>query len=241
MAREHDTKDRFPPALADALFKSNADVEAVAREIRRSLASGDDALAQFLGLLESLRDVVPDDDKCHEAALTALERTSGHKEADVLRAVRGHRDALDRLRNLFEMTVSERGDEMRVLERKAREIQDQVDKLEAQLRTLMQEEQTIRTALSSREASAESAGERFEAALMSVQAEIEELRSRMGDTATAEESVPQDDLSPDFSAEPESEPREKKQCPSCKQDMEWLAGEKSWQCPSCGYQRVEFF
>lgn len=318
--------------------ESSLDINRLRREIIKEIESKNEICRQFRGLVESLRCVIPEEEKRYLAAIKTLSTTFGLSQEDVLKAADRQLTELKTLKEELISALPDWRDDLKVMESKSLEIRNEISKLREKIIQLETEQQEILDGMAVREKEMELAEKGMEDLLEDIAAEIIDIRRKIGEStaervssrsikpphstnsksgmeesnsaserdfrevsarqeieggkkcsvcggqmhlylkekmwkcfvcaheeaenievtdiqekienpsesATTQAHKPADVPPPTFSIPPEFShaPRRSavstKVCPVCKKKMDWQEIEKSWLCPSCKYQRMEF-
>jgi hypothetical protein len=227
-------------------------------EIKKVIESEDTIFGKFRVLVESFREIIPDEKQRFHAAIKALSTTSKLSQQEIVKAVNGQ---------LAELKVLEKGlmsalpgwrDELKVMEAKSREMKDEMSKLREKIARLESEEKGIVGSMAAREKEMElvekAVGKLFTdmgAEILSIKKKVEEFTA---ENAPSQPIWPGDTVKSDSpgagkrgnertSDIPEpSAPKDteyQKRCPMCGGRMDFLGREKMWRCYSCAYEEAK--
>jgi ribosomal protein L37AE/L43A len=321
--------------------ESSPDISRLRDEIIKDIERKDETFGKFRGLLESLSDVVPEEEKRYRAAIKALSFTSGLTRGDVLEAVDRRLSELKEMGKAFTSALPAWRADLKVMESKSEGIRNEISMSRKKMSQLEEEEREILDGMAELARKVELAENGIDGLLTDIAAEITGVKvkaeesvddkislpplrpgdsfknsRRTADIITVvpessfqEASLPQDQnaeewkkcpvcggramwylkkkvwkcyvcaheesgtnevdiirektvnlrehmrtrvrrpassrtttfgIPPEFSSGQKHQPVRTKPCPICKKKMDWHETEKSWRCPFCEYQRMEF-
>jgi DNA repair exonuclease SbcCD ATPase subunit len=226
--------------------------------IRSEIEKENGVLRKFLGLVESLRDIVPEEDKRYHAALESLSQAIGVSKEDIVRAADRQLSELENQRKSFALSLVERRAEMKVLLARANHIKSEASRLQEEIHRLEEEEKRILAKVKAEEAALRTTEENFTAVVEKLEKEIGETRRRItryllegapppdeplmhphmeefaGTRAVGEDP---DDFG-DTTLRPAAEKTSvnTKTCPNCQNQMDWYDFDKKWKCFVCAHE-----
>lgn len=240
--------------------ESSLDISRLRNEIIKDIESKDEIFGKFLGLLETLRDVIPGEEKRYHAAIKILSATSGLSQKDVLKAADTRLTELRKLDEAFMYALADRRDDLKVMESKSLEIRDEISRFREKIGQLEEEEQKILNAMAVRSGEIELAENGIEGLLADIAAEITGVKAKV-EESIAERELPQtvrswdpvkvknDRLATDGSADarggdfPEvsasQDTEDRKRCSVCGGQAIWYQTEKIWKCYVCAHEEEE--
>lgn len=226
--------------------------------IRSELEKESGVLRKFLGLVESLRDIVPEEDKRYHAALESLSQTIGVSKEDIVRAADRQLSEFENQKKSFALSLVERRAEMKVLLARANHIRSEASRLQEEINRLEEEEKSILANVKAEEAALRTTEENFAVAVEKLEKEIGETRSRIRRYLLEGAPPPDEPLmrlhveddaetvvggeeADDFGDTTLRPPAEKasvntKTCPNCKNQMDWYDFDKKWKCFVCAHE-----
>jgi ribosomal protein L37AE/L43A len=263
-AEENRMNKNLSRFVADLFIKSkdgedlSSKIHRLRGEIHTVLGSDDAVFGKFRGLLESFREVIPDEKQRYHAAIKALSTTSKLSQQEIIRAVN---------KQLEELTILEKGlmpaipvwrEDLKVMEAKSKEIKDEIAKLRNAIARLESEEDEIRTGMASREKELVLVEKAMKELFTDIGAEITTVKNKV-EEYTAERAavqpIPQKDpVKSDSPSEKKaggeqtielqgsSVPQDtefQKTCPMCGGRMNFHTNEKLWMCYTCAYEELE--
>jgi len=249
--------------LADLFVKSkegeglSSKIHHLRDEIKKVIESEDTIFGKFRGLVESFREIIPEEKQRYHAAIQALSTTSKLNQQEIVKAVNNQLEELKILEKGLMPALPGWRDEFKVMEAKSREMQDEISKLREKIGQLESEEKGILTDMAAREkemALVEKAvGELFRdlgAEITSIKKKVEEFtaESAASQPIPAKDSIKSDDIFPsegkggseqksEIPGSPAPQDTEwRKKCPMCGGRLDFYSQEEMWQCYSCAYE-----
>jgi hypothetical protein len=230
-------------------------------EIRKEIEREGEPLKKFLELVDSFKDIIPEEDKRFNAALKALGHAAGLVRKDVVGAADRQLEELKKQQEIFSYSVAHRRRELKSMGTKSREIRTQVAELRDRIRRLEEQEKEMLSNMEEGEREIASTEERFGSIVGDLGREIAGIKQRIlehipeaplpGEKTTGEAPRPRKKaVAPAPQAAPAVEdparelkrPEEKKasgsarQCPVCNNQMDWYEVEKKWKCFVCAHE-----
>jgi predicted nucleic acid-binding Zn-ribbon protein len=231
-------------------------------EIRKEIEREGEPLKKFLELVDSFKDIIPEEDKQFNAALKALGHAAGLGREDVVGAADRQLAELKKQQDIFSYSVAHRRRELKSMGTKSREIKTQIADLRDRIRRLEEREKGMLSNMEEGEREILSAEESFGSIVDELGREIAGIKKRIlhhipGGTPVEEKTVVE--ASPPgrkkrASAPPSApstaekpapalrSPAEKqasgsaRQCPVCNNQMDWYEVEKKWKCFVCAHE-----
>ncbi len=262
-AVEKNKKGLFSQVAAELLARSKESKEPLfnihhLRDEIKKVTEKDKIFGKFRGLVESFRDILPEEKQRYDAAIKALSTTSGLSRQDVLKAADNLLEELKILENGLMSALSNRRDELKVMESKSRDIRSAISKLHEKIEQLEREKQEILDGMAAWEKEMKLVEKAVRGLFMDVGAEITEIRKKI-DEFTAEKVSSRPTKPPDSIESHErseesggdkqeseiwepSAPQEtewEKKCPMCEGQMSFYLNEKKWICYVCAYEESE--
>ena len=248
--------------LADLFVKSkegeglSSKIQHLRDEIKKVIESEDTIFGKFRGLVESFREIIPDEKQRYHAAIQALSTTSKLSQQEIVKAVNDQLEELKILEKGLMPALPGWRDEFKVMEARSREMRDEISRLREKIGQLEREEKGILTDMASREKEMElvekAVGELFTdlgAEITSIKKKVEEFtaESAASQPIPAREAINKSDIFPEGKGggERKSEipgspaPQDgewQRKCPMCGGRMDFYAQEEMWQCYSCAYE-----
>ncbi len=251
----------LPRIVADLFEKSkggeelSSTIHRLREEIKKVIESEDTTFGKFRKLVESFREIIPEEKQRYNAAIQALSTTAKVSRQDIVKAVTNQLEELKILEKGLLGAPSGWRDELKVMEAKSREMRDEISKLREKIGRLESEEKEILKGMAEREkemALAEKAvGELFTdiaAEITSINKKVQEF---IAESATTKPIPPRDAIKSDIlseekgGGEQKSEIREssapqdtewQKKCPMCGSRMNFHINEQMWKCYSCAFE-----
>lgn len=263
-AMEKDKKGLLYQIAADLLSRSKGseelsfNISRLSEEIKKEIAGHDETFGKFRGLLESFRDIIPEEKQRYQAAFKALSCTSGLTQKDVLKAIDSQLSELRKLEKGFMSALPNWRDQLKAMESRSREIRNEISRLREKIIQLEREEQEISNSMTSREEERKLAEKGVENVLADIAAEITWIREKIEEfTAGRVSSRPVippvsikshepatersgDDRESNLQKVPDQKDIEReKKCPMCGRQVKWYGKETMWKCFACGYEETE--
>ena len=249
--------------LADLFVKSkegeglSSKIHHLRDEIKKVIESEDTIFGKFRGLVESFREIIPDEKQRYHAAIQALSTTAKLSQQEIVKAVNNQLEELKILEKGLMPALPGWHDEFKVMEARSREMRDEISKLREKIGQLEGEEKGILNGMAARKKEMELVGKAVGKLFTDLGAEITSIKKKV-EEFTAESAAPQpvpdreavnkSDIFPGEgkgSGERKSEmpgspaPQDgewQRKCPMCGGRMDFYAQEEMWQCYSCAYE-----
>lgn len=210
--------------------------------IRDEMQQEGGPLGKFLGLVESFREIIPDEDKRYSAALKALAQASDLSPEDVLGAAEIRLSDFKKLEQGLSSAADGWRKELKELETRSREIKAQISQLQDKLQDLQEEEEEVLDKLAAGEEGISSAVERAGAVLRDLEQEIKDIKGKIilhiSGEAPSEVETPRAE-GRRRRGRPSSEAAQgKRACPNCSGQMDWYEVEKTWKCFVCAHEEA---
>lgn len=234
------------------------DINHLRGEIIKEVEGSNEIFRQFRGLVESLRSIIPEEEKCYRAAIKTLSTTSGLSGEDILKAADRQLAELKTLKEGLMSALPDWRDDLKAMEARSSEITKEISKLRETIMQLETEQQEMLDAMSVREKEMELAEKGLEDVLANIEEEVMDIREKIEEAAAQRaEPRPAKPVYSDKSHKskpaesqaaggndlrevaPRQDVEEKKKCPLCGGQMDWYLKEKMWKCFVCAYEEVE--
>src|SRR5512143_2574931 len=156
-AEEKNRNENLSRIAADLFVKStggeelSSKVQRLRDEIRKVIEGEDTIFGKFRGLLESFRDVIPEEKQRYNVAIKALSTTAKMSQQEIVKAVNNQLEELKILEKGLLSTPSGWRDELKAMETKSQEMRDQISKLREKIVRLESEEKEIFNGIAARE------------------------------------------------------------------------------------------
>jgi len=263
-AEETNRKEILTRIAADLFAKSKGGEELSARISRlravivKVIESEDTLFGKFRGLVESFREIIPEEKQRYSAAIKALSTTSKVSQQDIVKAITDQLEEIKILEKvLFSAPVGWR-DELTVMQARSKELKDEIVKQRENLTRLESEEQEIANGLATRDKEVELVSKAVEGLFTDITAEINAINKKVAE-ATAISAAPapippkapaKTDVPVQQKAvveqkneilEPSRPPHtdSQKACPMCGGRMDYYSSEKKWMCFSCAFEELK--
>jgi ssDNA-binding Zn-finger/Zn-ribbon topoisomerase 1/uncharacterized coiled-coil DUF342 family protein len=222
-------------------------------ELRKATENDDAVLGKIRGLLDSFKDVIPDEKQRYHAAIKALSTTAKLSPQEIVKAVGKQLEELKtHQKDLLEALPNWRM-ELKALEVRAKQVKEEMAKLGEKIAKLESEEQGLAAAMATREKEAGQVEKAVQDIFTELGAEIAQIRSRIEEYAAAETPA----ASPakkETSAEKKAATAQKievtppplqqdtnlqRKCPMCGGQMNLHAMDRKWICYSCAHEEPD--
>jgi ribosomal protein S27AE len=264
-AEEKNRNEILSRIVADLFEKSKGAEELSSKihrlrdEIKKVIEGEDTIFGKIRGLVESFREMIPEEKQRYNAAIKALSTTSKLGRQEIVKAVNAQHEELKILEKVLLGTAPGWRDELKVMEAKSREMRDEISKLREILGRLEIEEKEILNGMTAREQEMtlveKAVGELFTdigAEITTIKKKVEEFTaesaasqpSPSGDSIKSEipsldkeGGVQKSEISAPPAPQAAQDTNQQKKCPMCGGQMNDY-GEK-WQCYSCAYEELK--
>jgi chromosome segregation ATPase len=235
-------------------------IQRLGLEIRTVVQGEDTILGKFRGLLESFREVLPDEQQRYQAALQALSTTSKLSRQEIIKAMSAQLEELKIIeKNVMPSLIGWR-DGLKTMEARSQGLKGEMANLQARIAQLEGEERTVQAAIAARQKDLESTEKTIKQLLADIGAEISALNKK-AEELTAE--VPAEKPAPPAAKPlPQKEPgnsdaparkqkveiqaspppqdtKFQRKCPMCGGPFHLLELENKWQCYTCAYEEPD--
>ena len=227
-------------------------------EIKKVIESENTIFGKFLELVESFREIIPDEKQRYHAAIKALSTTSKLSRQEIVKAVN---DQLNELKVLEKGLMPARPgwrDERKAREAKAQEMRGEITKLREKIALLESEEKGILNGIATYEKEMDLAEKAMRELFTNIGAEItyiiKKVEESTAESAPAQPIPQRDPVKSDVPSEKKGEAEQKieinessapqdtqwqKKCSMCGGRMNFLINQEVWQCYSCGYEELK--
>jgi len=252
---KYDMKGLLSDLLSKAKKRDGLDLVRLRDEIKKGIESKGEIIRKFRELVESFKDIIPEEKQRYNAAIRALSATSGLSRQNVLESVNNQ---------LKELKIIEKGvlsalpgfrDELKVMEARSQEIKSEMAKLREKIMQFEKEELEILDGMAAREREMKIVGEAVGKLFTDIGVEISEISKKI-EEFTAEKVSPQQIAPPDIieirrheeekggteeegETEETSAPQETeflRKCPMCGGQIHFIIKEAKWMCYTCGHE-----
>ena len=263
-AMEKDKKGLLSQITADLLVRSKRreepsfNISRLREEIKKELENTDEIFGKFRGLVESFRDIIPEEKQRYHAALKALAYTSGLSQKDILKAADNQLAELKILEKRFTSALPEWRDEIKALESKSREIRNEISRLREKIIQLESHEQEILNDKTAREEERILTEKGVGDILADMVTELTDIKGKIEEFTP--ERVSSQPITPPASLKSYGRAKEidggdreskfrkvsapqdvegRKKCPMCGRQVKWYLEEKMWKCFDCSYEETD--
>ncbi len=268
-AEEQNRNEFFSRIIAELSVQSpgGEDLQSKIRRLREELknAVGHEGtvFGKIRGLVESFREIIPDEKQRYHAAIKALSATSKLSVQEIVKAVNTQAEELKILEKGLVAALPGWREELKAMETRSRQIRDEITQLRDIIGRLENEEKGIISAMASRQKEMgqieKSVGEIFS----DIGAEIAALKKKVEECTTESAAPAPQPVAPPprpapvpaeiFPGEPgggaqasenlvsppaAQDAGAQKKCPMCGGRMDFNINEKIWMCYSCAYEEA---
>lgn len=270
MGAEEKNRNEILSRMAADLFVQSKSGEELSSKIHRLrdelknvIERGDTIFGKFLGLVESFREIIPDEKQRYHAAIKALSTTSKVSTRDIVAAVNNQLEELKILEKVLLSAPSGGRDDLKVMEAKAQELREEISKLREKIGQLESEEKVLLHSMATQKKDMEFVSKAVGELFKEIATEITFISKKVADVTvadvTVESAAPQPVLSKDSgksdipvqekeggdqksgipgpSAPQDAEWRKK--CPMCGGRMDFYGRERTWRCYSCAFEELK--
>jgi len=228
-------------------------------EIKKVIEREDAIFGKFLGLVESFREIMPEEKLRYNTAIKALSTTSKISPQEIVKAVNKQLEELKILEKGLMPALPAWRDELKAMEARSQAIRDEIAKAREKIAQIESEEKGVLSGMAAREQEMKlvekAVGELFTdigAEITAITKKVAEFTAERAAPLPVPQPVPQRDapksdvpVEEEEDTEQESEIEEppaqedtefQKKCPMCGGRMDFYGQEKLWQCYSCAYE-----
>jgi len=240
----------------------SAKIRRLREEIKKVIENEDTIYGKFRGLVESFREIIPEEKKRYQAAIKALTATSKLSQQEIVKVVNAQLAELKVLeKSLMMFGLPGWRDELKVMEAKSQEMKAEMTKLREIIARLENEEKALLSKKAAREKEIQLVEKAMRELFLDIGAEITAIKKKV-EEFTAERAAtqpsqaiwpgdsPKGDIPgaakggngqgigiPVSSAPQDSEWQKK--CPMCGGRMNFYSNDRMWMCYNCAYEEVE--
>ncbi len=231
-------------------------------ELKKVIDNEDTVLGKFRGLVESFREIIPDEKQRYHAAIKALSATSKLSRQDIVNGFGNQLEELKILQKGLMSALPSWRDELKAMEAKSRETRDEISKLREKIGRLENEEREILSGMATREKEIEHVEKAVGDLFTDIGAEITSVKKKVEEfsleSAPSQPIPPRESIRIDITSEekggggqisevPSEVPEDsvpqdtewQKKCPMCGGRMNFHINEQLWMCYSCAYEESE--
>lgn len=231
--------------------KETFDKHRLLKEVRDEVAKDGPNLQRFMEMVASFKDVIPEEYKRYQAAITALKQASGIKEADILEAADAQLGALGRSDSILADTMGDRRDELNKCVEKTKEMDSEIAVLQSRLDDITRERKAFSDNRIEKEKEIKTIEDNFKAVINHLDKEIRGVKARIEKylsgsfkpeahaprPTSSEPQLGGGGLEPGASAQSASPKSAKSRpCSVCNATMDWYSMKKMWKCFTCGHE-----
>jgi DNA repair exonuclease SbcCD ATPase subunit/ribosomal protein S27AE len=260
-AEEKNMNGILSRVVADLFVKSKEGEELSSKihrlrdEIKKVIEIENTIFGKFRELVESFREIIPDENQRYNAAIKALSTTSKLSRQEIVKAVNNQLEELKILEKGLMPALPAWRDELKVMEVKSREMRDEISKLREKIERLESEEKEILDDMAAREKDMELVEKAVGKLFSDIGAEIANSRKKVeeftAESAASQQNPPGISSPRDIPGEgkrgggqkseilePSGDSEWQKKCPMCGGRMDFYINEDRWQCYACGYEEL---
>jgi ribosomal protein L37AE/L43A len=254
----------LPRIVADLFEKSkggeelSSTIQRLRDEIKKVIESEDTIFGKFRKLVESFREIIPEEKQRYNAAIQALSTTAKVNRQDIVKALINQLEELKILEKGLLGTPSGWRDELKVMEAKSREMRDEISKLREKIGRLESEEKEILKGMAIREKEMAFVEKAMGELFTDIAAEITYINKKVqeftAESAVSHPSPPRVSIKSDIPSEEKGSGEQKieirespapqdtewqKKCPMCGGRMNFHINEQMWKCYSCAHEELK--
>lgn len=239
----------------------SSQIQHLGEEIRKVIQSENTVFGKFRGLLESFREIIPDEQQRYLAALKGLSTTSKQSPQEIKKAIHGQLEELKILEKGLVPTQHAWHDALKGMEVRSQQVKGEIAQLREQLAQLESEEKALQADMSTREKDLALAEKTVRELFANIVAEVSSFNKKVEEfTTDAPEAQPlPPPAQPSTKKEPQKNnaPSKKKggeqtiekeaapapqdakfqrKCPMCGGALNLLELENIWQCYTCAHE-----
>jgi ssDNA-binding Zn-finger/Zn-ribbon topoisomerase 1 len=263
-AEEKNRNEILSRIVADLFVKSKGgedlsqNILRLRGEIKKVIESEGTIFGKLRELVESFREIIPEEKQRYNAAIKALSTTAKISRQDIVTAVNSQLEELKILEKGLLYAPSGGRNELEAMEAKSRELRDEISKLREKIGRLESEEKELLTGMTAREKQTELVSKAVGELFADIAAEITDINKKVqevsAESAVSQPIPPGDSIKSDiFPVEKggggqkneiigSSAPRDtelQKKCPMCGGRMDLYISERKWRCYSCAYEEFK--
>jgi ribosomal protein L37AE/L43A len=228
----------------------SSQIKRLGDEIRKVLHGEDTIFGKFHGLLDSFREVIPEETQRYHAALKALATTAKLDNKEIMKAFNGQLEELKIVEKGILPSLSAWSDGLKDMEARSKELKGEISELREKLRQLESEEKTVQAGIAAREKDLQSAERTIKDLFADIGKEITAVNRKIGELTgepPVEEPAPEkapgkkkkkgEEKNVEITVDtvPEDSKFQKK-CPMCGGRFNFHELEHMWQCYTCGHE-----
>ena len=227
-------------------------------EIKKVTEREEAIYGKFRGLLESFREVIPEEKQRYHAAIKALSTTSKLNQQEIVKAIGSQLEELKILEKSLLSPLPGWHDELKAMEARAKEKRDEISKLRDAMARLETEEEGISRGKAAREKIMELAEKAMKELFTGIGTEITSIKKKAeeysAEHAAVQPIAQSDPLASVRPIEQKGGGEQKveiqgspapvdsefeKKCPMCGGRMNLHTAENLWMCYSCAYEESD--
>lgn len=241
-------------------------IDRLREELRKAIENDSPLFGKFRGLLDSFREIIPDEKQRYHAAIKALSTTSKLSQQEIIKAVNGRLEELRIIEKGLMPAIPVWREDLKVMEGKEKEIGDEIAKLRDKIARLESEQDGVRTGMAAREKELVLIEKSMKELFAEIAVEISTIKDKV-EEFTAESAPAQPvaqkapaappkvvtfeeptvDMKPageqkieiEAPPSPPLDPKFQKTCPMCGGTMNLHVSDKLWMCYTCAYEESD--
>ena len=194
-AKEKNKNEMLSRIVADLFAGSkggedlSSRIQRLREEIKKAVESEDTVFGKFRELVESFREIIPEEKQRYTAAIKALSTTSKLTRQEIVKAVNTQLEELKILEKGFLPAGPGWRDEMKTLEARSKEMKDEISKLREKIGRLESEEKGILSDLAAKKREMEHVEKAVNGLFADIGAEITAIKRKV-EEFTSEAAAP---------------------------------------------------
>lgn len=233
-------------------------VQRLRNEIKKIIESEGTIFGKFRELVESFREIIPDEKQRYNASIKALSTTLKLSKQEIIKAVNDQLDELKILEKGLMPALPDWRSELRAMEASLQELRGEITKLRERTTWLESEEKRLQSGMATREKDMAVVEKAMRELFTDIGSEITFIKKKVEEFTTEKvvaqpvplskpvKSAVPDEKKADIEQESEIEesfvPQDsefQKKCPMCGGRMDFQMSGEMWQCYSCGYEELK--
>ncbi len=230
-------------------------ISRVRAAIIKVIEGGDTIFGRFHALVESFREVLPEEKQRYQASIKALSATSKLNAQEIVAAVNKHLGELKILEKVLIFTLP-RPDELKAMEARSQKISNEISRLREETTQLEKEEKEIADSMAGQGKETAAVEKALRGVFADITAEITSVKEKLEELrvgSTAQQPIPDTGITTDLARKKQgngqisiagqlsshNDTKPQKMCPLCGAQMSFSATRNRWQCFSCAHEEPE--
>lgn len=226
--------------------------------IKKVIEGENTILGKLHALVESFREVIPEEKQRYHAAIKALSATAKLSRQEIVTAVNNQLEELKILERIMISVLPHAPGELKAMEAKLQEMRNEISSLREKTARLEKKEKEIADSMAGREKDTSVLEKAIREVFTDIRAEITSIKKKVEELpaeSAAQQPIPDTvTVKTDFPGKEKQSSGEKsitdqisshigtkpqKTCPMCGGQMSFSATRELWQCFPCAYEELE--